>query len=126
MKKTALLNSILALIKTVTGAEASPELTEAIEDTMEGSGLDDELATPSWITEIFQALSEKRTVPVSTQTKASIDGASFYNFFDELSQVVPMTWVEYGEYFLMQFPSIGLEAKISLEDNSYAVRPLSQ
>lgn len=126
MEQTLLPNSLKKLVLVITGKEPSEDLIAELEEVIEGNGLDDAAKVPAWLPAIFSALAERRTIPASKQTPAETEGASFYNFFDELSHIIPMNWVEFGEYFLMQFASIGLEAKVSLEDTSYEVRAISK
>lgn len=126
MSEPLLLYTLKQLVLAITGKNATAEMIVDLEDLLEGNGLDDENYVPIWVPQIFQALTEKKIIPATQQTPAIKEGASYYNFFDELSQIIPMKWVEYGEYFLMQFPPLDLEAKISLEDNSYEVRAITK
>lgn len=126
MSESLILHTLKQLVAAITKKNASAEMIIELEDLLEGNGLDDENCVPAWIPQIFQALAEKKIIPATQQTPAIKEGASYYNFFDELSQIIPMKWVEYGEYFLMQFTPLDLEAKISLEDNSYEVRAITK
>ena len=126
MSENPLFDTLKHLFHVITGTVPSPDLLTDLEDLIEGNGLDDTDHIPAWIPSVFQAVVDKKTIPVAKQTPAAKEGASFYNFFDELSQIMPMTWVEYGEYFLMQFEPVALEIKVSLEDGTYEVRPISK
>ena len=126
MEDSKLLQALEQLVQVVTGRPPSQEKVSELWDVIENSYLDEPENVPSWLLDMFNALVEKRPVPPTEMTSAKGEDGSPYNFLVELGEVVEADWVEYGEYFLMQFPSIGLEAKVSIEDGKYQVRPINQ
>ncbi|MCT7984894.1 hypothetical protein NG796_16610 [Laspinema sp. A4] len=126
MEDSKLLEILQALVQVTSGHAPSEETLEELRDVIENSDLDDSEKVPNWLLDLLSGLVEQRMIPPSPQTAAAKSGGSSHNFLVELADVIEMNWVEFGEYFLMQFPSLGLEAKVSIEDSTYAVRPIAE
>lgn len=124
MEQDELRTLVIELLALVNKREPDEESIEEVDDILENNYLNDDENVPSWLTDMFRALIEERAVQPSPLTTAVGDDGSPTNFLVELQDLLDMEWVEYGEYFLMQFPSIGFEAKVSAEENTYAVRKL--
>ncbi len=126
MEDSKLFEILQELVQVTSGHAASEETLEELRDVIENSDLEDPEKVPDWLLDLLSGLVEKRIIPRSPQTAAAKEGASSHNFLVELADVIEMNWVEFGEYFLMQFPLLGLEAKVSIEEGTYAVRPIAE
>ncbi len=124
MQETSLFDLVKELDRIASGQPIDDTRAVELCAVIENSYLDDPANVPTWLLDLFDALIHKRIVPPSPQTSAAGDGGSPYNFLVELADVVDMNYIEGGEYFIIQFPTIGVEAKISLEDSNYTVRSI--
>lgn len=124
MEQDELRTLVIELLELVNRREPDREILEEVDDIIENNYLDEVENVPSWLTEMFLALVEERIVQPMPLTAAEGGNGSPTNFLVELQDLLDMEWVEYGEYFVMQFPTIGLEAKVSVEENTYTVRKL--
>ncbi|AFY83493.1 hypothetical protein [Oscillatoria acuminata] len=126
MEDSKLLEILQELVQITSGHTPSEETLEELQDVIENSDLDHPEKVPDWLLDLLSGLVEKRIISSSKQTVAAKTGGSSYNFLVELADVIDVNWLEFGEYFLMQFPAIGLEGKVSIEEGTYAVRPIAE
>ncbi len=125
METQSLRALLLELMKLVNERTPDADSIEEADDILENNYLDEDDNVPTWLLDMFQALVEQRQASTTPMTTDSGENASPTNFLVEIQDLLDMVWVEYGEYFLMQFPAIGLEAKVSAEENAYSVRKIS-
>jgi hypothetical protein len=113
-----------ALAAQVKGGPLSDDEKVDLIDTVEDNGLDDPEALPPWLASLFDALVNHQAVPSAPQNAGAKAGGSAHNFLYELSELLDLDWDEHGEYFVLRVPATGMEAVVSVEDDSFRVQPI--
>lgn len=124
MLETPLFELVKELDRKING-QAPDDLRLVELSTVVGkSYLDDPADVPSWLLDLFDALINNRLVPPTPQVETPAGSASPQVFLVNLADVVDMNYLEGDDFILVQFPEIGLEARISLEESEYTVRSI--
>ena len=122
MENSRLLELVREIDRLTSGKEPDEQRIVELNAVIENSSLDNPANVPVWLVDLFDALVYKRAVPSTKQTEPTGNGGFPYLFLDQLADVVDMDYIEGGEYFVIQFPNIDLEAIVSLKENNYSVR----
>jgi hypothetical protein len=108
----------------VKGGPLADDVKVDLIDIVEDNRLDDPEALPPWLLSLFTALVDHQALPSSPQNAGAKPGGSAHNFLYELSELLDLDWDEHGEYFVLRVPAIGMEAVVSVEDDSFRVQPI--
>ncbi len=122
MEDSHLLTLVMELDRLTSGAQPDEQRVGELNAIIINNRLDDSENVPAWLVELFDALVHKQPVPPTDLILLARDGSLTYHFLAELADVVDMDYIEGGDYLAIQFPTIDLEAIISLGENNYSVR----
>ena len=122
MEETRLLDLVRALDHLTSRKPPDEQRVGELNAIIVNSKLDDPANIPVWLIDLLDALVHMRPLPPTQQIVSIADGGIAQNFLVELADVVDMDYIEGGEYFVIQFPTIDLEAIVSLEQNNFSVR----
>jgi hypothetical protein len=104
------------------GAKPDAQQRQGIEQLISDSELEDSAAAPGWLLDLLTAVRDRQhTHGWVDFVRSESDDTNVLDFIRDLNQVLPLTYENNEESWMLTFPDIDIEACISLEGSCYKI-----